>query len=174
MFPQIQVPTCEQQQLLHQPVNIVQGLTAQPIQGLIPQPMDINSIQGPVQQPVDMNQNSLHEQPTNHSRDEQLIPTYSANLKGPLRDTYHSSDDSNEDDSLMQLRSNHVHLLNSMPDEGINLNTKQFQFAEPISTAISLQIPHKIKRKNMLKPIYYPLAQQSCGGDIGSVPYVCM
>ena len=21
---------------------------------------------------------------------------------------------------------------------------------------------------------YYPLAQQSCGGDIGSVPYVCM
>ena len=22
--------------------------------------------------------------------------------------------------------------------------------------------------------IYYPLAQQSCGGDIGSVPYVCM
>ena len=23
-------------------------------------------------------------------------------------------------------------------------------------------------------PYYYPLAQQSCGGDIGSVPYVCM
>ena len=22
--------------------------------------------------------------------------------------------------------------------------------------------------------LYYPLAQQSCGGDIGSVPYVCM
>ena len=22
--------------------------------------------------------------------------------------------------------------------------------------------------------VYYPLAQQSCGGDIGSVPYVCM
>ena len=22
--------------------------------------------------------------------------------------------------------------------------------------------------------IFYPLAQQSCGGDIGSVPYVCM
>ena len=22
-------------------------------------------------------------------------------------------------------------------------------------------------------PYYYPLAQQSCGGDIGSVPYVC-
>ena len=22
--------------------------------------------------------------------------------------------------------------------------------------------------------IHYPLAQQSCGGDIGSVPYVCM
>ena len=21
---------------------------------------------------------------------------------------------------------------------------------------------------------FYPLAQQSCGGDIGSVPYVCM
>ena len=21
---------------------------------------------------------------------------------------------------------------------------------------------------------HYPLAQQSCGGDIGSVPYVCM
>ena len=24
------------------------------------------------------------------------------------------------------------------------------------------------------KHFYYPLAQQSCGGDIGSVPYVCM
>ena len=23
-------------------------------------------------------------------------------------------------------------------------------------------------------PYHYPLAQQSCGGDIGSVPYVCM
>ena len=23
-------------------------------------------------------------------------------------------------------------------------------------------------------PLYYPLAHQSCGGDIGSVPYVCM
>ena len=23
-------------------------------------------------------------------------------------------------------------------------------------------------------PYMYPLAQQSCGGDIGSVPYVCM
>ena len=22
--------------------------------------------------------------------------------------------------------------------------------------------------------LHYPLAQQSCGGDIGSVPYVCM
>ena len=22
--------------------------------------------------------------------------------------------------------------------------------------------------------LIYPLAQQSCGGDIGSVPYVCM
>ena len=24
------------------------------------------------------------------------------------------------------------------------------------------------------RPTNYPLAQQSCGGDIGSVPYVCM
>ena len=26
----------------------------------------------------------------------------------------------------------------------------------------------------LVKNNYYPLAQQSCGGDIGSVPYVCM
>ena len=25
-----------------------------------------------------------------------------------------------------------------------------------------------------LSSCFYPLAQQSCGGDIGSVPYVCM
>ena len=26
----------------------------------------------------------------------------------------------------------------------------------------------------LLHYYYYPLAQQSCGGDIGSAPYVCM
>ena len=30
--------------------------------------------------------------------------------------------------------------------------------------------PEKIKSDKLH---YYPLAQQSCGGDIGSVPYVC-
>ena len=38
-------------------------------------------------------------------------------------------------------------MINSMPAEGINLNALNFQYAEPISTAISLQIPHKIKKK---------------------------
>ena len=28
--------------------------------------------------------------------------------------------------------------------------------------------------QELLPMAYYPLAQQSCGGDIGSVPYVCM
>ena len=37
--------------------------------------------------------------------------------------------------------------MNALPNEGINLNTSMFQYAEPISTAISQQLPHKIKKK---------------------------
>ena len=38
---------------------------------------------------------------------------------------------------------------------------------------IDLEILFKFYVK-VFKVSYYPLAQQSCGGDIGSVPYVCM
>lgn len=155
-FPHIQVPTGVQQQLVQQPVNSIQGLTTQPIQGLIQLPMDMNSVQhaqGPVQQPMDMNQQSAYMnniQATQGLNNWSLptIPTQGA--QQILSDSDDSSDEpgsSDEDDSLNQLGSHHVHLLNSMPAEGINLNTMQFQFAEPISTAISLQIPHKIKKK---------------------------
>ena len=41
-----------------------------------------------------------------------------------------------------------------------------------------LQIGDTVGPRNTAAKIsaisYYPLAQQSCGGDIGSVPYVCM
>ena len=154
-FPQIQVPTCVQQ-LLHHPVNKIQGHTTQPIQGLSQQPMDINSIQQvqvPVQQTIDMNQQSAYMtnlQATQGPNSWTLptIPMQGAQqIQLDADDSSDESASSDEDDSLNQLGSNHVQLLKSMPAEGMNLNTMQFQFAEPISTAISLQIPHKIKKK---------------------------
>ena len=38
----------------------------------------------------------------------------------------------------------------------------------------SLHSQHLDSLLQQLPSPYYPLAQQSCGGDIGSVPYVCM
>ena len=65
---------------------------------------------------------------------------------GPVEDSDASSS-SEEEDELNNLGSRHINMIYSMPAEGINLNALNFQYAEPISTAISLQIPRKIKKK---------------------------
>ena len=43
----------------------------------------------------------------------------------------------------------------------------------PQSTLITVH-RSRIVEVGSVYPYYYPLTQQSCGGDIGSVPYVCM
>ena len=59
---------------------------------------------------------------------------------------------SEEDDELNHFGSRHTNMINSMPAEGINLNALNFHYDEPISTAISLHIPHKVKKKIWSNP----------------------
>ena len=54
---------------------------------------------------------------------------------------------SDDDGVLNQIGTQHVQMINTMPTEGISLNSMHFQYAEPISTAISCQIPNKIKKR---------------------------
>ena len=79
------------------------------------------------------------------------FPTQAAQqmVQQQISDSEDSSDEtslSDDDDALNQIGSQHVQFLNNMPTEGINLNAMQFQYAEPIFTAIAFQVPHKIKK----------------------------
>lgn len=65
-------------------------------------------------------------------------------------DSSEDSDDSSssdDEDTLTRIGSNHTYQLCNMPIEGISMNYPQIQYAEPISTPISAQIPHKLKKK---------------------------
>ena len=79
------------------------------------------------------------------------FPTQAAQkMVQQLSDSEDSTDEtssSDDDRALNQIGSQHVQFLNNMPTESINLNAIQFQYEEPISTAIAFQVLHKIKKK---------------------------
>ena len=62
-------------------------------------------------------------------------------------DSSDETSSSDDDGVLNQIGTQHVQMINTMPTEGINLNSMHFQYDEPISTAISCQIPNKIKKR---------------------------
>ena len=65
----------------------------------------------------------------------------------PSDDSWEDISSSDDNGVLNQIGTLHVQMINTMPTEGINLNSMHFQCAEPISTAISCQIPNKIKKR---------------------------
>ena len=84
-------------------------------------------------------------------RDNQPIPGSSVQVQKLLSDSIDSSDDpsasEDEDTVLTNLGAYHVHALNTMSAEGINLNNPGFQYEEQILMSISSQISQKIKKK---------------------------
>ena len=87
----------------------------------------------------------------NHLQGQPSLSHYT-NYQQILQDSSSEGEESEEessssDEDINDLGSQHIQLMNALPNEGINLNTSMFQYAEPISTAISQQLPHKIKKK---------------------------
>ena len=84
-------------------------------------------------------------------RDNQPIPGSSVQVQKLLSDSIDSSDDPSasvdKDTDSTNLGANHVHTLNTMSAEGINLYNPGFQYEETISMSISSQISQKIKIK---------------------------
>ena len=62
-------------------------------------------------------------------------------------DSWAETSSSDDDGVLNQIGTQHVQMIYTMPTESINLNLMHFQYAKPISTAISCQIPNKIKKR---------------------------
>ena len=79
------------------------------------------------------------------------VPGSSLDVQGRLSDSTDSSDgpsaSEDEETVLNTLGANHVQALNNLSAEGINPINPSFRYEEPISTSISSQIPHKIKKK---------------------------
>lgn len=77
----------------------------------------------------------------------QNIPQQIAMATVESKDDSSSSSDDDDDGDLNQLGAQHIQIVNysGMPAEGIKL--RHFQYAEPISTSISVQISHKLKKK---------------------------
>ena len=84
-------------------------------------------------------------------RDNLQVPGSSLDFQSLLSDSTDSSDgpsaSEDEDTVLNTLGANHVQALNNLSAEGINPINPGFRYEEPISTSISSQIPHKIKKK---------------------------
>ena len=81
--------------------------------------------------------------------DNQPIPGSSVQVQKLLSDSIDSSDDpsASEDTVSTNLGANHVHTLNTMSAEGINLNNPGFHYEEPISTSIYLKFLKKIRKR---------------------------